>query len=51
MNLSPIVMFVYNQPWHTQKTIEALQNIELASESEFLFMQIMQRIKIIIIKL
>lgn len=34
MNLSPIVMFVYNRPWHTQKTIEALQNNELASESE-----------------
>ena len=34
MNLSPIVIFVYNRPWHTQKTIEALQNNELASESE-----------------
>ena len=34
MNLSPIVMFVYNRPWHTQKTIEALRNNELASESE-----------------
>ena len=38
MNLSPIVMFVYNRPWHTQKTIEALQNNELASESDlFIF--------------
>lgn len=34
MNLSPIVLFVYNRPWHTQKTLEALQNNELASESE-----------------
>ena len=34
MNLSPIVMFVYNRPWHTQQTIEALQKNELASESE-----------------
>ena len=34
MNLSPIVIFVYNRPWHTQKTIEALKNNELASESE-----------------
>lgn len=34
MNLSPIILFVYNRPWHTQKTIEALQNNELASESE-----------------
>ncbi len=34
MSLSPIVLFVYNRPWHTQKTIEALQKNELASESE-----------------
>ena len=34
MNLSPIVLFVYNRPRHTQKTIKALQNNELASESE-----------------
>lgn len=32
--LSPIVLFVYNRPWHTQQTIEALQENELASESE-----------------
>jgi len=32
--LAPIVLFVYNRPWHTQQTIEALQNNELASESE-----------------
>ena len=34
MNLSPIVLFVYNRPWHTQQTVEALQKNELASESE-----------------
>jgi len=33
-HLAPIVLFVYNRPWHTQQTIEALQNNELASESE-----------------
>ncbi len=33
-NLAPIVLFVYNRPWHTQQTIEALQKNELASESE-----------------
>jgi hypothetical protein len=33
-NLAPIVLFVYNRPWHTKQTIEALQKNELASESE-----------------
>jgi hypothetical protein len=38
MSLSPVVLFVYNRPWHTQQTIEALQKNELASESElFIF--------------
>lgn len=32
--LAPIVLFVYNRPWHTRQTIEALQKNELASESE-----------------
>jgi len=32
--LSPIVLFVYNRPWHTKQTIEALQKNELAKESE-----------------
>ena len=32
--LSPIVLFVYNRPWHTQQTVEALQKNELAKESE-----------------
>ena len=35
-NLSPIVFFVYNRPWHTQQTIEALQKNELASESDLI---------------
>ncbi len=32
--LSPIVLFVYNRPWHTRQTIEALKKNELASDSE-----------------
>ena len=32
--LAPIVLFVYNRPEHTRKTIEALQENELAKESE-----------------
>ena len=34
MTLAPIVLFVYNRPWHTKKTIESLQKNELASESK-----------------
>ncbi len=35
---TPIALFVYNRPWHTQKTVEALQKNELASESDlFIF--------------
>jgi GT2 family glycosyltransferase len=33
MNLAPIVLFVYNRPVHTKKTLEALQRNHLASES------------------
>ena len=33
-NLAPIVLFVYNRPWHTKQTVEALQKNELSSESE-----------------
>jgi hypothetical protein len=33
MNLSPIVLFVYNRPWHTRQTIKALQKNELADRS------------------
>ena len=34
MNFSPIVLFVYNRPVHTQKTVEALKSNTLADESE-----------------
>ena len=38
MVLAPIILFVYNRPWHTQQTVEALQKNELAAESElFIF--------------
>lgn len=38
MKLSPIALFVYNRPEHTQKTIEALLKNGLASQSElFIF--------------
>ena len=32
-DLAPIVLFVYNRPWHTQQTVDALQQNELAKES------------------
>ena len=34
LNLSPIVLFVYNRPWHTKQTVVALQKNELVTESE-----------------
>lgn len=34
MKLAPVVLFVYNRPWHARQTIEALQKNELAKESE-----------------
>ena len=38
MVFAPIVLFVYNRPWHTQQTVEALQKNELAAESDlFIF--------------
>ena len=38
MSLSPIILFVYNRPWHTRQTVEALQKNELAAESDlFIF--------------
>lgn len=33
---SPIVLFVYNRFWHTQQTIDALKNNELAKQSDFI---------------
>ncbi|MCX6762593.1 MAG: glycosyltransferase [Candidatus Moranbacteria bacterium] len=36
--LAPIVLFVYNRPWHTRKTLESLEKNDLAKESElFIF--------------
>ncbi len=32
-NLAPIALFVYNRPWHTQQTLEALFHNDLANES------------------
>ena len=38
MSLAPIVLFVYNRPWHTRQTVESLQKNILADESElFIF--------------
>ena len=38
MELSPIILFVYNRPWHTRQTVEALRKNELAGESNlFIF--------------
>lgn len=38
MNLAPIVLFVYNRPEHTKRTINTLKQNELAQESElFIF--------------
>ncbi len=34
MNLSPIALFVYNRPLHTRQTVEALQNNDLARDSD-----------------
>ncbi len=33
MKLAPIVIFVYNRPWHTRQTVEALARNELAADS------------------
>ena len=38
MTLAPVILFVYNRPWHTRHTVEALQKNDLATESElFIF--------------
>lgn len=36
MNLAPIVLFVYNRPWHTRQTLEALSNNYYADQSELI---------------
>lgn len=33
-SLGAIILFVYNRPWHTRQTVEALQRCELATESD-----------------
>ena len=38
MDLAPIVLFVYNRPWHTRQTVEALKKNNLAKDSNlFIF--------------
>lgn len=34
MTYAPVILFVYNRPWHTEQTLRALQQNDLASESE-----------------
>lgn len=34
VDLAPVVLFVYNRPWHTKQTIEALLRNTLADKSE-----------------
>jgi hypothetical protein len=36
LKLAPIVLFVYNRPYHTQKTVEALKKNKLSEESELI---------------
>lgn len=36
MKLAPIVLFTYNRPIHTQKTVEALLDNELAAQSDLI---------------
>ncbi|MBS2098549.1 glycosyltransferase family protein [Carboxylicivirga linearis] len=38
MELAPIVLFVYNRPWHTQQTLEALSKNEWANQSSLFIM-------------
>lgn len=35
-DVAPIILFVYNRPWHTQQTIKALQNNELSDQSDLI---------------
>lgn len=36
LKLAPIVLFVYNRPYHTKKTVEALKKNRLSEESELI---------------
>lgn len=33
-NLAPIILFVYNRPTHTRRTLQTLESVNLANESE-----------------
>jgi hypothetical protein len=38
MDLAPIILFVYNRPWHTRQTVKALKKNNLAKDSNlFIF--------------
>lgn len=36
MNLAPIILFVYNRPWHTGQTLAALAKNDLANDSDLI---------------
>lgn len=36
MQLAPVVLFVYNRPWHTQQVIESLQKNEYAEQTDLI---------------
>jgi hypothetical protein len=36
LELAPIILFVYNRPWHAAQTLEALANNDLAEESDLI---------------
>lgn len=36
MKTAPIILFVYNRPWHTRQTVEALQKNKLADQSDLI---------------
>lgn len=36
MKFTPIVIFVYNRPWHTRQTVEALQKNKFADQSDLI---------------
>jgi hypothetical protein len=36
INLAPVVLFVYNRPWHVRQTLDSLSNNFLADQSELI---------------
>lgn len=32
--LAPIILYIFNRPWHTKQTVEAINKNELASERD-----------------